>query len=459
MRVMFRSLLVANRGEVATRIARTCHRLGIRPIAVHSEADAGAPWLAAFDRTVCVGPGRPGLSYLDQERILQAAIQTDCQAIHPGWGFLAENALFATRVKQLQIAWVGPPPRAIRLMGDKVLARITAQESGLPTIPGSEGLLQDADEAARLADAMGYPVLLKATAGGGGKGMRAVRAAAELRDAFAEASREAEAAFGNAGLYLEKLIERGRHIEFQILADGFGNAVHLGERECSVQRRHQKLVEEAPSPVIDETTRREFGALVANAVARIGYQGAGTVEMLRDESGHLYFMEMNTRLQVEHPVTEMITGFDIVEHQLRIAAGEPLAFDQAAVSWSGHAIEARINAEDVFEDFRPAPGHIERFDFPADRGPGTIRVDTHVAAPCGIPPFYDSLIAKVIAHGADRPTAIETLTRSLRDADVAGVPTTIPAHLAVLGDERFRSGRYDTTLAASLTLERPARES
>lgn len=455
---MFRSVMVANRGEVAVRVARTCRRLGIASVAIYSEADRGAPWLRAFDRTVCVGPGRPGLSYLDQSRVLQAALQSECQAIHPGWGFLAENALFATRVKQLGLGWIGPPPRAIRTMGDKVLARATAKAAGLTTIPGSEGLVANVSDAAHLAEAIGYPVLLKATAGGGGKGMRAVRDPRDLTAAFEEASREAEASFGNPGLYIEKLVERGRHIEFQVLADAYGNAIHLGERECSVQRRHQKLIEEAPSPVLDEETRASLGATVARAVANIGYEGAGTIEMLRDAAGNLYFMEMNTRLQVEHPVTEMITGLDIVEHQVRVAAGERLSIVQGDVRFAGHAIEARINAEDVDQDFRPAPGSIARFEFPQGLGPGDVRVDTHVEAPCEVPPFYDSLIAKVIAHGPSRESAIETLARCLEQAQVQGVPTTIPAHRAILADARFRGGRYDTTLVDAMGLGRPARE-
>jgi acetyl-CoA carboxylase biotin carboxylase subunit len=449
---MFRRLLVANRGEVAARVARTCRRLGVSPVAVYSEADQGAPWLEQFDQAVCIGPSHPGRSYLDQDALLEAAGQTDCQAVHPGWGFLAENALFATRVKQACLAWVGPPPRAIRVMGDKALARRTVKEAGLPTIPGSEGLLTRAADAVALAREIGFPVLLKATAGGGGKGMRVCRDEAELETNFVEASREAEASFGNAGLYMEKFIERGRHIEFQVMADRYGNVVHLGERECSVQRRHQKLVEEAPSPALDEATREQFGDVVSESVARIAYEGAGTVEFLRSPEGQLYFMEMNTRLQVEHPVTEMITGVDLVEHQLRVAANERLALRQEEIRWDGHAIEARINAEDPSRDFEPAPGRIERFDFPEDQGPGRIRVDTHLAAPSEVPPFYDSLVAKVIAAGSSRDEAIETLRRCLAASDVQGVPTTIGAHLRILDTAPFRSGSYDTGLVGELDL-------
>ncbi len=427
---MFRRLLVANRGEVAVRVAKTARRLGVQTVAIHSEADAGAPWLAAFDRAVAIGPAHPGKSYLDQDAVLQVAVQEDCQALHPGWGFLAENALFAARVRQLGIAWVGPPPRAIRLMGDKATARRTMAALGLPTIPGSEGILADADEARQLADGIGYPVLLKATAGGGGRGMRVARDPQQLAAAFAEAAREAQAAFGDPGLYLEKYVLNGRHIEFQVLACDWGRAVHLGERECSVQRRHQKLVEEAPSPALDPATREGLGARITAAMVELGYRGAGTLEFLKDPAGPLYFMEMNTRLQVEHPVTEMITGIDIVEHQLRIAANE-----------------------DPAKGFQPNPGPIERFVVPLDRGPGIVRVDTHLAPPDHVPPFYDSLVAKVIAHGETREAARQTLRRALAATEVQGVPTTIPAHLAILDDPRFVSGVYDTSLLAAAAAE------
>jgi acetyl-CoA carboxylase biotin carboxylase subunit len=450
---MFRRLLVANRGEVAVRVAKTARRLGVQPVAIYSEADAGAPWLDHFDRAVAIGPAHPGKSYLSQDAVLQAAVQEDCQALHPGWGFLAENALFAARVKQLGIAWVGPPARAIRLMGDKATARRTMTSLGLPTIPGSAGILADADEARRLADGIGYPVLLKATAGGGGRGMRVAQDADQLASAFDEASREAQAAFGDPGLYLEKYVLNGRHIEFQVLACSWGRAVHLGERECSVQRRHQKLVEEAPSPALDAGTREQLGERIAAAMTELGYRGAGTLEFLKDPAGPLYFMEMNTRLQVEHPVTEMITGIDIVEHQLRIAAGEPLALAQDHVHFHGHAIEARINAEDPDRGYQPNPGPIERFDVPLDRGPGIVRVDTHLAPPDRVPPFYDSLVAKVIAHGETRGAARETLKRALAGTDARGVPTTIPAHLKILDDPRFVSGAYDTSLLATAAAE------
>ncbi|RMG46064.1 MAG: ATP-grasp domain-containing protein [Acidobacteria bacterium] len=447
---MFRRLMVANRGEVAVRIARTCARLGIETVCAVSEADRRAPWLDAFDRVICIGAAAPARSYLSQEAILQAAVQEEVQALHPGWGFLAENALFAARVRQLGIAWVGPSPHSLRLMGDKALARRTMEEAGLPTIPGSRGLLAGPDEAEAVASEVGYPVVLKAAAGGGGKGIRRCDGPEELRAAFAEASREAAAAFGHPGLYLEKFIEHGRHIEFQLAGDGHGAAVHLGERECSVQRRHQKLIEESPSPVVDDATRRTTGEAAARAVAALRYAGVGTAEFLRDADGRLFFMEMNTRLQVEHPVTEMVTGLDLVEWQLRIAAGEPLPARQEEIRWEGHAIEARINAEDPAEDFRPCPGTIESMRFPGDAGPGRVRVDTHVRPPCEVPPFYDSMIAKVIAHGRDREEARQTLLRCLERSEVEGVATTIPAHLVLLSHPAFASGAYDTSLAGGL---------
>jgi acetyl-CoA carboxylase biotin carboxylase subunit len=449
---MFRSLIVANRGEVAVRVARTCRRLGVRVVAVHSEADVGASWLDAFDDTICIGPAHPGRSYLDQDAILEAAVHSECQALHPGWGFLAENATFAARVEQLQISWVGPSPRAIRMMGDKALARRTMAAAGVPVIPGSDGILGGVEEARACAERIGYPVLLKATAGGGGRGMRLCRKDSELERSYAEAGQEAGSAFGDAGLYLESFVAAGRHIEYQVLGDTFGNGIHVGERECSVQRRHQKLVEEAPSPALDAATREEIGRRAAHAVEALRYRGAGTLEFLRSPAGDLFFMEMNTRLQVEHPVTEEITGIDLVEQQLRIAANERLSIGQEDVRVSGHSVEARINAEDVERDFRPAPGRIETLEFPADLGPGRIRVDTHVTAPDDIPPFYDSLIGKVIATAGTRQDAIETLRRCLASARVAGVPTTIPAHLTILDDDDFRAGEYDTSLLDRLAL-------
>jgi acetyl-CoA carboxylase biotin carboxylase subunit len=439
---MFRRLLVANRGEVAARIIRACGEMGIETVAVHSMADADSPHLRLADRQVCLGPAPASSSYLNMDAILQAAEQTNCQALHPGFGFLAENALFATRVRQQQIAWVGPPPRAIARMGDKAEARRAMGEAALPTIPGTRDVLASVDEALRAAVDVGYPVLLKATAGGGGKGMRRCGDEAELRNGFAEASMEAEKAFGNPGLYLEKVLVGARHIEFQILADVYGSAVHLGERECSVQRRHQKLLEEAPSPALTSRERSKYGKLAAEAALAIGYASAGTMEFLRDTDGSLYFMEMNTRLQVEHPVTEMITGVDIVKEQIRIAANEPLSIRQSKVGFRGHAIEFRINAEDPDRDFKPDPGELKSVELPEG---DNIRIDTHVESGYRIPPFYDSMIAKLIVRGINRSDAIAASQKALSRFRVDGVKTTIPIHQRILTERAFRRGNYDTT--------------
>ena len=438
---MFRRMMVANRGEVAARVLRACRAMGIESVAVHSTADADSPHLRLADRRICIGPAHASGSYLNMDAVLQAAEQTECQAIHPGYGFLAENSLFAERCAAHRITFVGPPARLIRLMGDKVEARRTMAAAGLPTIPGSEGNLRDAAEAAREADRVGYPVFLKASAGGGGKGMRLCENRKSLKRAFEEASSEAEKAFGVADLYLEKAIIGGRHIEFQLLADGWGNAVHLGERECSVQRHHQKLVEESPSPVIDAATRERMGTLIASAVGGLGYRNAGTVEFLRDPSGELYFMEMNTRLQVEHPVTEAITGIDIVQEQIRIAANERLAISRDSVAFSGHAIECRINAEDPDDGFKPSPGLIVLFIPP----PKT-RLDTHLDADCAgyrVPPYYDSLLAKLIAKGTDRRAAIAAAIKALDGFVIEGIKTTIPLHRRILENPDFVSGDYD----------------
>jgi acetyl-CoA carboxylase biotin carboxylase subunit len=438
---MFRRILVANRGEVAARIIRACREMDIETVAVFSTADADSPHLRLADRRVCIGPAPSSESYLNMDAILQAAEQNDCQALHPGFGFLAENAHFAARVRQQQLTWIGPPSRSIAKMGDKAEARRAMKAAGLPTIPGTEGILEGVEEARIAAAEVGYPVLLKATAGGGGKGMRSCGNDEELAKAYSEASLEAEKAFGNAGLYLEKVLLGARHIEFQVLADAYGSAVHLGERECSVQRRHQKLLEEAPSPAMEEATRDEVGRRAADAAAAIGYTSAGTMEFLRDVEGNHYFMEMNTRLQVEHPVTEMISGVDIVQEQIRIAANQPLQISQADVGIDGHAIEFRINAEDPDEDFRPDPGKITVFEPPSGDG---IRIDTHVESGYEIPPFYDSMIAKLIVWGSDRNDAILRSERALDEFRIEGVKTTIPIHRRILAESAFRKGAYDT---------------
>jgi len=441
---LFHRVLIANRGEVAARVARTCRSLGIAPVGVASTADLGASWLEAMDEVVCVGPPAARDSYLRSDRILQAALQTHCSAIHPGWGFLAEDARFASLCEQHRVTFIGPPAAIISRMGRKSPAKRAMQAAGLPVIPGS-GPLASPEEAARWAAEVGYPVLLKADAGGGGRGMRKCVEESELKEAFASARSEAESAFGSGVLYLEKYLVGGRHVEVQVLVDRYGNAIHLGERDCSVQRKHQKLVEEAGCPVLTDEQRAELCTSSAQASSNLGYVGAGTIEFLRDADGSLYFMEMNTRLQVEHPVSEMITGVDIVQLQLEIAAGRPLSVSQSEIEFSGHAIEVRLNAEDPHADFQPSPGTLERFDVPTDRGPGTVRFDTHLREGEKISPHYDSLIGKVIAHGATRAEAVATMLAALRGATIQGVATTLPLHVAVLDSEEFATHDYDTT--------------
>ncbi len=441
---MFKRLLIANRGEVAVRVARAARELGIAPVCVVSRADERAGWTRAMDEVVCIGGSAPRESYLQIERVVQAALQTGCSAVHPGWGFLAENPRFAALCEQNGLTFVGPSAAVMQRMGLKSPAKAAMRAAGLAVIPGSDGLLASVDEALECARTVGYPVILKADAGGGGRGMRLVQSEAGLRDAYTAASGEAQSAFGNGALYLERYVSGGRHIEVQLLGDRFGRAVHLFERECSIQRNHQKLIEESPSPALTPARRQELGLRAARAAAAIGYAGAGTIEFLHDASGELLFMEMNTRLQVEHPVTEMVTGIDIVKKQLAIAAHRPLGIAQDAVALDGHAIECRINAEDPAHGFKPSPGIVEVFELPTDRGPGRVRVDTHLAAGDEVPPYYDSLIAKVIAHAQTRELAIETMLACLRAARVVGVETTIPLHLAVLQSPEFRRGEYDT---------------
>ncbi len=447
---MFRRVLIANRGEIALRIVRACHDLGIEAAVAHSEADRGAPWLAEADRSICIGPARAEASYLDASAILQAAEQLDCQALHPGYGFLSENAQFAARCEQQGLTFVGPPPDAIRRMGDKSEAKRTMARAGLLTIPGSDGALTGVDQARSVADEVGYPVLLKARAGGGGRGIRRCDDERDLETRYSEARLEAGAAFGDPSLYLEKLITGGRHVEFQVLCDAYGNAVHLGERECSMQRKHQKLVEEAPSPVVDPETRERLGTRVATAAAQLGDRNAGTVEFLRDGESRFYFMEMNTRLQVEHPVTEMVTGVDLVAEQLRIAANRPLRLTQDAIGLTGHAIELRINAEDPDADFRPDPGRIVRFRPPVASGKGVrVRWDSAIIDGYKIPPYYDSLVGKLIVHAPDRDAALGAAERALDSLELGGIRTTIGLHRRILADAGFRAGRYDVDHLAS----------
>ena len=439
---MFRRLLIANRGEVAVRIARAARAQGITPIGVASAADLGASWLGAMDEVVTLGPAASKLSYLNAEAVLEAALQTRASALHPGWGFLAEDARFAALCEQHGVTFVGPPPAIMLRMGLKSPAKAAMRAAGLPVVPGSDGPLADAEAAVLCAADTGYPVILKADAGGGGRGMRLCRNADEVRAAFASACMEAESAFGNRSIYLERYLEGGRHVEVQVLADHHGSAVHLYERDCSVQRKHQKLIEEAPCPLLSAEEREALGARAAEATAAIGYVGAGTIEFLRDSDGELYFLEMNTRLQVEHPVTEVLTGVDIVQEQLCIAAHWPLSVAQADIALEGHAIECRINAEDPLADFRPSPGVLEKFALPSGNG---IRVETHLSAGDEVSPHYDSLIAKLIAKGADRGEATRRMLDALAAAEVSGVATTIPLHRSVLASEAFRDGDYDTT--------------
>ncbi|MFM7643024.1 MAG: acetyl-CoA carboxylase biotin carboxylase subunit [Cyanobium sp.] len=434
-------LLIANRGEIALRILRSCRELGIGTVAVYSTVDRNALHVQLADEAVCVGEAPSSRSYLNIPNILAAATSRGADAIHPVYGFLAESAAFAEICRDHGLTFVGPSPEAILAMGDKATAKRTMQRVGVPTIPGSEGLLDSFEDAAAQAQLMGFPVMIKATAGGGGRGMRLVPSADQLEGLFKAAQGEAEAAFGNPGLYMEKFIDRPRHVEVQVLADRFGNVVHLGERDCSIQRRHQKLLEEAPSPGLDPSIRQQMGHAAAAAARSIGYEGAGTVEFLLDGSGNFYFMEMNTRIQVEHPVTEMVTGLDLIAEQLRIAGGEPISVTQEDVRLVGHAIECRINAEDPRQNFRPSPGKITGWLPPG--GPG-VRVDSHVYTGYDIPPFYDSLIGKLIVWAPTRAMALRRLRRALSEWAVTGIPTTIEFHLALLEREEFQKGEVYT---------------
>jgi len=434
-------LLIANRGEIALRILRSCRELGIATVAIYSTVDRNALHVQLADEAVCVGEAPSSKSYLNIPNIIAAAISRGADAIHPGYGFLAENDRFAEICQDHGLIFVGPSPESIRSMGDKSTAKATMQQVGVPTIPGSEGLLEDHQQAAALAQQMGYPVMIKATAGGGGRGMRLVPSADQLEGLFKAAQGEAEAAFGNPGLYMEKFVDRPRHVEVQVLADRHGNVVHLGERDCSIQRRHQKLLEEAPSTAVTPELRQQMGAAAVAAASSIGYEGAGTVEFLVDRSGAFYFMEMNTRIQVEHPVTEVVTGVDLIAEQLRIAGGEPISVQQSDINLNGHAIEVRINAEDPRQNFRPAPGKITGWLPPG--GPG-VRIDSHVYTGYEIPPFYDSLIGKLIVWGVDREHALKRLRRALSECAITGIPTTIDFHLALLDRPEFQKGDVHT---------------
>ncbi len=442
MTPMFHRIFIANRGEAAVRVARSCDALGITPVFAVSDADASSAYVQNRE-VVRLGPSRAAHSYLDMERVVQAAKQSACTAIHPGWGFLSENPRFASLCAQHGITFIGPPPHVMQLMGKKTPAKKAMAAAGLTLIPGSEGVLKDAAHAREVADAVGYPVLLKAESGGGGRGMRIARASSEVISAFEDAQAEAAAAFGDSRVYLEKLIEGGRHIEIQLMADRYGHVVHLGERDCTVQRNHQKLIEESPSAVLDEKERTRTLEAAARATAKIGYVGAGTMEFLLDETGTLRFMEMNTRLQVEHTVSEIRSGKDLVVEQIRVAAGNPLSFTQTEVNPTGHAIECRINAEDPSQDFKPSPGVITKWQTPAQVD-GELRIDTHVSSGYEVPPFYDSMICKVITRGKSRDEACDRMINALKSVVCEGVPTTIPMHIQVLGSAEFRSNRYTT---------------
>lgn len=444
---MFKKILIANRGEVALRVMRAAKELGVKTVAVYSTEDADTYPVKYADEAVCIGPAQAAKSYLVMENIIMAAKTTGAEAVHPGYGFLAENADFARLCIENDLVFIGPSPECIERMGDKSSARETMKACGVPTVPGSDGCLDTVEEARSFAERVGYPVLIKATAGGGGKGMREVHDPAELESQYRAARTEAQAAFGNDGVYLEKLVLRPRHVEVQILADDFGNNVALCERDCSIQRRHQKLIEEAPSPALTEDLRRAMGVAAIKAVRATGYRNAGTIEFLLDERGHFYFMEMNTRVQVEHPVSEEITGVDIIKEQLRIAAGEPMSCaHRAPFAPRCHAIEFRINAEDPDHGFRPCPGTITRFEAPA--GPG-IRVESYVRSGSRISPHYDSLVAKLIVSGQDREEALARARRALGEFVIEGIATTIPFHKRVLDNEAFKAGDVATDFIAT----------
>ncbi len=438
---MLEKVLIANRGEIAVRIVRACRELGIRSVVAYSEADRDSLAVRLADELVCIGPSPASKSYLHAPSLISAALISGCDSVHPGYGFLSENSYFAEIVMQCGLVFIGPRPDVIACMGDKAAARAAMRDAGLPVIPGSEETLTTVDEARELAAEMGYPVLLKAAAGGGGRGMRVVNDESELARAFATAKAEAESAFANGALYLEKFLPVARHIEIQVLADGRGHTIHLGERECSIQRRHQKLVEESPSVAVDADLRQRMGEAAVAGARTIGYSSAGTMEFLLDPRGNYYFIEMNTRIQVEHPVTEWVTGIDLVKWQLRIAGGERLTIEQADVRMCGHALECRVNAEDPARDFMPQAGEVDLFLPPG--GPG-VRIDSHLYSSYVVPPNYDSLLAKMIVWGSNRAEAISRMQRALDECIITGINTTIPFQQALLDDERFRSGDVST---------------
>jgi acetyl-CoA carboxylase, biotin carboxylase subunit len=438
---LFKKILIANRGEIALRIIRACKELGIPTVAVYSEADADSLHVRFADEVVCIGPAQSAKSYLNIPHIISAAEITGAEAIHPGYGFLSENAHFAEICHSCGIQFIGPTPEVITKMGDKAVAKETMRSAGVPVIPGSDGVVKDLKDAVEVAAGIGYPVIIKAVAGGGGRGMRVVRVPDDLANAFNTATAEAHAGFGNPEVYMERYFENPRHIEVQILGDSHGNVVALGERECSIQRKHQKLIEESPSPVVTAKLRKELVSAATKGAKKVKYNSAGTIEFLLDENGDFYFMEMNTRIQVEHPVTEMVFGLDLIEEQIRIAAGGVLPPNLKHFKMRGHAIECRINAEDPAKGFRPSPGKITSFHVP---GGLDVRVDTHAYAQYVIPPNYDSLIAKLICHGTTREEAIVRMQRALSEFIIEGIATTIPLHKRILAEENFRKGNFNT---------------
>jgi acetyl-CoA carboxylase biotin carboxylase subunit len=437
---MFKKVLIANRGEIALRVIIACRDMGIKTVAIYSEADENALHVRFADEDVCIGPARAADSYLNVPAVISAAEITGADAIHPGYGFLSESAYFAEVCEACHIKFIGPDPQAIRLMGDKARARRVMKKAGVPVLPGSDGVIETEEKAQKVAHDIGYPVLIKAAAGGGGRGMRVCRTPGDLAQGFRTAQREAEAAFGVGDVYVEKYLESPRHIEFQIIGDHHGNVLHLGERECSIQRRHQKLVEESPSVALTDKMRRRLGAVVVDAAKAVQYTNAGTFEFLMDREGKFYFLEANTRLQLEHPVTEMVTGVDIVKEQIRVAAGERLLTKQSEITFSGHAIECRINAEDS-ETFVPSPGVIHVFAVPG--GPG-VRVDSAAHSECTVSPYYDSLIAKIVVHGRDRQEALARMRRTLEMTVIEGIQTSLPLHLKILAEPDFAEGKLST---------------
>lgn len=438
---MFKKILIANRGEIAVRVIRACREMGISTVAVYSEADRDSLHVWWADEAFCIGPAPSAKSYLNFTNIISAAILSGAEAIHPGYGFLAENADFSEVCAKCGLTFIGPPAQAIQRMGEKALARETMIRAGIPIVPGSDGVIRDMDKAFETADQIGYPVMVKASLGGGGRGMRIVQSPEDLKNAVATAKSEAQSAFGNDEMYMEKYLEEPRHIEFQIIGDMHGHIVHLGERDCSIQRRNQKVIEEAPSSALTPELRAQMGEVALQAARAVNYYSAGTVEFLFDKNHNFYFMEMNTRIQVEHPVTELVTGIDLIKEQIRVAAGEELGFTQEDVAINGHAIECRINTEDPDHGFRPCSGKIDRYIPPG--GPG-VRVDSALYTGYTIPPYYDSLIGKLVVWGRDRQEAISRMQRSLREFVVEGVPTTIPFHQQVSGNAFFRRGEIYT---------------